>query len=136
MSLGISSRVYPTASRAAILAIGKPVALDARADERLTRGFISITTIAQFETEAAQLEARVTTGEAPSSALRAFGVSSSVAAIDKQGRITLDETDLMLAEPGSCLRPADEYTPLIETFADELRYLLGEKGYRKLRSDT
>lgn len=56
--------------------------------------------------------------------------------LDEQGRITLDETDLMLAEPGSCLRPADEYTPLIETFADELRYLLGEKGYRKLRSDT
>ena len=32
------------ASRAAILAIGKPVALEASADERETRGFISITT--------------------------------------------------------------------------------------------
>ena len=31
------------ASLAAIFAIGKPVALDARAEERLTLGFISIT---------------------------------------------------------------------------------------------
>ena len=44
MSLRISSSVYPTASRAAILAIGKPVALDASADDRDTRGFISMTT--------------------------------------------------------------------------------------------
>ena len=36
--------MYPTASRAAILAIGNPVALDASADERDTRGFISMTT--------------------------------------------------------------------------------------------
>jgi MraZ protein len=54
-------------------------------------GFVSITTIVQFEIEAAQLEERVKAGEAPLSALRVFGVSSSVAAIDKQGRITLDE---------------------------------------------
>ena len=44
MSLGIPSRVHPTESWAANLAIGNPVALDARADDRLTRGFISITT--------------------------------------------------------------------------------------------
>ena len=44
MSLGISSSVYPTARRAAILAIGKPVAFDASAEERDTRGFISMTT--------------------------------------------------------------------------------------------
>ena len=31
------------ASLAAIFAIGKPVAFDAKADDRLTRGFISIT---------------------------------------------------------------------------------------------
>ena len=42
MSLGIWSSVSPTASLAAILAIGKPVALDARAEERETRGFISM----------------------------------------------------------------------------------------------
>ena len=45
MSLRSSSSEYPTASFAAILAIGKPVAFDASADERDTRGFISITTI-------------------------------------------------------------------------------------------
>ena len=43
MSLGISSNRYPTARRAAIFAIGKPVALEASAEERETRGFISIT---------------------------------------------------------------------------------------------
>src|SRR6266700_728161 len=45
MSFEISSRVYPRASRAAILAMGKPVALEASAEDRATRGFISITTI-------------------------------------------------------------------------------------------
>ena len=44
MSFGISLRRYPTASRAAIFAIGNPVALEARADERETRGFISMMT--------------------------------------------------------------------------------------------
>ncbi|OPX62726.1 MAG: hypothetical protein A4E30_00697 [Methanomassiliicoccales archaeon PtaB.Bin215] len=41
--LGISSNVFPIAILAATLAIGYPVALDARADERETRGFTSIT---------------------------------------------------------------------------------------------
>ena len=36
------------ANFAATLAIGKPVALDANADDRDTRGFISITIIAPF----------------------------------------------------------------------------------------
>ena len=45
MSFVISSRRYPTASRAAIFAIGNPVAFDASADERDTRGFISIRTM-------------------------------------------------------------------------------------------
>src|SRR4030042_6472934 len=43
MSFGISSSVYPTASSEAILAMGNPVALDASAELRETRGFISIT---------------------------------------------------------------------------------------------
>ncbi len=43
MSFGISSSVYPTASFAAIFAIGNPVAFEARAELRDTRGFISIT---------------------------------------------------------------------------------------------
>ena len=45
MSLVISSSVYPTASLAAILAMGKPVALEASAELRETRGFISMTTM-------------------------------------------------------------------------------------------
>ena len=43
MSLVTSSRVYPIASFAASLAMGKPVALEASAEERDTRGFISMT---------------------------------------------------------------------------------------------
>ena len=45
MSFGISSREYPIASFVAIFAIGKPVAFEARALLRETRGFISITMI-------------------------------------------------------------------------------------------
>ena len=37
--------MYPIANFVAILAMGKPVALDAKADERETLGFISITII-------------------------------------------------------------------------------------------
>ena len=48
MSLGSSSRWYPTANLAPTLAMGKPVALDARAEERETRGFISTTRISPF----------------------------------------------------------------------------------------
>jgi len=52
--------------------------------------------------------------------------------LDEQGRITLDETGLLLDEPGSCLRPADQPITLVQTFAPELRYLLGEKAYQRL----
>ena len=45
MSFGISCSRYPSASLAAILAIGKPVAFEARAEDRDTRGFISIATM-------------------------------------------------------------------------------------------
>ena len=45
MSFRISSSRNPTASLAAILAIGNPVALLASALDLLTRGFISITII-------------------------------------------------------------------------------------------
>ncbi len=48
MSFMISSSRYPTARRAAILAIGNPVALLASALLRDTRGFISITTTSPF----------------------------------------------------------------------------------------
>jgi hypothetical protein len=52
--------------------------------------------------------------------------------LDEQGRITLDETRMMLDEPGSCLRAADQPVPLVQTFEAELRYLLGEKAYQRL----
>ena len=48
ISFVISSRLYPRASFVAIFAIGKPVAFDASALERETRGFISITMIRPF----------------------------------------------------------------------------------------
>ena len=54
-------------------------------------GFVKITTVENFESEAAHLKDEVRAGRQPAAALRAFGVQSSVASIDKQGRITLDE---------------------------------------------
>ena len=42
MSFFNSSKVNPTANFAAILAMGNPVAFEARAEDRLTLGFISI----------------------------------------------------------------------------------------------
>ncbi len=54
-------------------------------------GFVAITTVANFEADAATLLDEVRNGIRPESALRNFGVNSSIAAIDKQGRITLDE---------------------------------------------
>lgn len=53
--------------------------------------------------------------------------------LDEQGRITLDETKLLLEEEGSCLRPAAQPIPLLITFEPELRYLLGNPAYQKLR---
>lgn len=55
--------------------------------------------------------------------------------LDEQGRITLDETGLLLEEPGSCLRRADRPIPLVETFEPELRYLLGQNAYERLCED-
>jgi len=54
--------------------------------------------------------------------------------LDEQGRITLDETEALLAEPGSCLRPAGRLIPLLKTFEPELSYLLGDKRYQVLAS--
>ncbi len=52
--------------------------------------------------------------------------------IDEQGRITLDSTLSMMNEPGSCLRPSHEPTPLLVTFEPELRHMLGDKAYEEL----
>jgi Protein of unknown function (DUF3109) len=53
--------------------------------------------------------------------------------LDEEGRITVDETDLMVTEEGSCLRPAPQPIPLLETFEEELRYFLGDQEYERLR---
>lgn len=52
--------------------------------------------------------------------------------LDDQGRITLDETGLLLDEPASCLRPAGRDIPLTETFREELEYFLGLDDYRRM----
>lgn len=49
---------------------------------------------------------------------------------DEQGRFTVDTMEALIAEKGSCLRAAEQSTPLIEIFAPELEYLLGEKAYK------
>ena len=54
-------------------------------------GFVAITTVENFEADAANLLEEVRNGQLPDSALRNFGVNSAIVAIDKQGRITLDE---------------------------------------------
>ncbi len=54
-------------------------------------GFVAITTVENFESDAATLLEEVRNGLLPESALRNFGVNSSIVSIDKQGRITLDE---------------------------------------------
>ena len=54
-------------------------------------GFVKIATVETFQSEADHLKEQVRAGELPASALRDFGVQSSVVSIDKQGRITLDE---------------------------------------------
>jgi len=56
--------------------------------------------------------------------------------LDEQGRITLDQTGLLLDEPGSCLRPSAQPTPLLVTFEEELRYFLGDEQYQKLLQST
>jgi hypothetical protein len=47
--------------------------------------------------------------------------------LDEEGRITLDVAEELLAEEGSCLRPAPAPIPLVETFAEEIEYLLGNQ---------
>lgn len=51
---------------------------------------------------------------------------------DEEGRITLDDTGLLLDEPGSCLRPSKIKVPLVVTFEPELRYFMGDQDYENL----
>lgn len=53
--------------------------------------------------------------------------------LDEDGRITLDETETLLGEPGSCLRAAEKKIPLVETFEEELRYLLGDRSFEAMK---
>jgi hypothetical protein len=56
--------------------------------------------------------------------------------LNKNGQITLDDTDLLLEEKGSCLRRADKEIPLLITFEPELRYFLGDKKFNNLLKIT
>ena len=56
--------------------------------------------------------------------------------LDEQGRITLDETKLLLDEPGSCLRPAPLLIPLAETFESELIHFLGEENQKRILNEA
>jgi hypothetical protein len=56
--------------------------------------------------------------------------------LDEQGRITVDETETLLGEPGSCLRPTDVKIPLVETFQEELHYLLGDRVYEAIKKQA
>jgi hypothetical protein len=56
--------------------------------------------------------------------------------LDEKGRITLDEVEEMVNEPGSCVRAAPQPIPLVKTFEPEFRYLLGEKGFQALLEVT
>jgi hypothetical protein len=51
--------------------------------------------------------------------------------MDDHGRITLDETHLLLAELASCLRPSKKHIPLKETFAEELNFLTKESNKKE-----
>jgi hypothetical protein len=55
---------------------------------------------------------------------------------DETGRITLDAAEELVNEPGSCLRSSDSSIPLIYTFEEELRYLLGDKAYGAIRTSV
>jgi hypothetical protein len=46
--------------------------------------------------------------------------------LDEQGRITLDEVNEMVAEPASCLHPAETSITLIDLFSEELAHLVGK----------
>lgn len=56
--------------------------------------------------------------------------------LDDEGRITVDETETLINEPGSCLRAAEEKIPLIDTFEEELRYLMGDHAYEDLKKKS
>lgn len=52
--------------------------------------------------------------------------------LDDQGRITIASADEILVEEGSCLIPAEKPVKLMETFAEELTYILGVEKFTEL----
>jgi MraZ protein len=55
------------------------------------QGFLAVRSEAEFNAAAAEVIERVRLRELPRSATRSYAVQSSLLAIDKQGRITLDD---------------------------------------------
>jgi MraZ protein len=58
---------------------------------RAAEGCLAVTSVEAFTANARRVLEQVRAGELPDSATRTFGVNSSLLAIDKQGRITLDD---------------------------------------------
>ncbi len=54
--------------------------------------------------------------------------------LDSEGCITLDESEALSAEEASCLRSCQVEIPLLNTFEEELRYILGDQAYLALYS--
>jgi len=54
--------------------------------------------------------------------------------LDDDGRITLDETTLLVEETASCLVSSAKRIPLLETFEPELRYFLGNEEYDRIKA--
>ena len=44
--------------------------------------------------------------------------------LDQQGNLTIDDLEIMIVEPASCLRPAEEEIQLTDLFKEEIEYLL------------
>lgn len=53
--------------------------------------------------------------------------------LDEHGSITLPDLQTILDEPASCLRRAAENIPLVDTFTQELEYIMGNEAFRKFK---
>ena len=54
-------------------------------------GYVSVTTVADFDRKAAELLEKFSRGEVTGAAVRKMGRDSNLVSVDKQSRITLDE---------------------------------------------
>jgi MraZ protein len=55
------------------------------------KGFVSVSTVESFDAKAAELLEKASRGEITDAAVRKMGRNSTIVAVDKQGRVTLDE---------------------------------------------